>query len=144
MAHLLIVDDEPQVRSILTRVTKAAGHDSREASCWDEALAAMAEAPADVVLCDIEMPGEHDGVWLTNELRRRYAGLPVVLITGVDTVPPATSLQDGVIAYILKPFSQRSVLGAIERALTWQHDSLAAAPKNANADFLAAWFEGAR
>jgi CheY-like chemotaxis protein len=70
MARILIVDDEQGVRQVLTRYLSAPDRKIAEADSADAALAAMEKAPADVVFCDIQMPG-HDGLWLTTDLRKR-------------------------------------------------------------------------
>ncbi len=70
------------------------------------------------------MPGEHDGIWLANELRRRYQGCAVVLITSDQFVPGSTSLKAGVVPYIVKPFTSQQVLADRRAAVDWH----AAAP----------------
>lgn len=137
--HILIVDDEPPVREILARLMRASGHATKEAGNTQEALDSMSDSIAGVVLCDIQMPGEHDGIWLANELRRRYQATAVVLITAVNDVPPATSLRAGVVAYIMKPFTSETVFRAVKQAVAWHTDALAAGPRPYAADALAAW-----
>jgi DNA-binding NtrC family response regulator len=139
MADILIVDDELPIRKILRRYLDRDGHRIREAGDAQEAEAAMAAVPADVVLCDIWMPGEHDGIWLTNDLRRRYPQSAVVLVTGDRSVPPATSLRAGVVAYLIKPFSHASVLQAVALAVDWHLESLATEPVHDAADALNDW-----
>jgi DNA-binding NtrC family response regulator len=138
--HILIVDDEPPIRHLLSRVLGAAGHATREAGNTEEALASMEAEPAGVALCDVQMPGEHDGIWLTNEVRRKYHATAVVLVTGVHDVPPATSMRAGVIAYITKPFTSESVLHAVKQAITWHQETAAAGPSAGANDALDDWF----
>jgi DNA-binding NtrC family response regulator len=141
MAKVLIVDDEPQVREILNRHVTDAGHETCQAGNTEEALAAIKDFAADVALCDVQMPGAHDGIWLTNQLRRTYPHTAVVLCTSVSDVPPATSMQAGVVAYVVKPFNRKGLLDALEVGVKWHNESVTAGPAtSAASDALEAWF----
>lgn len=122
MAVILIVDDEAPVRQVLARWIAAAGHDVREADSADAALRDVETQLPAVVFSDIQMPGR-DGLWLTAELRRRYPTTAVVLVTGVSTVAPRISMQAGVVAYLIKPFTKAAIVEALSLALQWQKDA---------------------
>lgn len=142
MSHVLIVDDEAGIRRILRRWIADAGHEVGEADSAATALQALEARPADVVFCDVQMPGDHDGLWLTGEVRRRYPMSAVVLATGVSTVPPRISLQAGVIAYLIKPFEHRRLLDSLETAVKWNEDTKAAGPRPEDTGSrLAEWLE---
>ena len=128
MALILIVDDERSVRQVLARWLQGAGHEILEADSADAALEAMEKQPAAVVFSDIQMP-RRDGLWLTAELRQRYPATAVVLATQVSTIAPHISMQAGVLAYLVKPFSQESVIHALEAALAWHTDTVATGPR---------------
>jgi CheY-like chemotaxis protein len=141
MARVLLVDDEEGVRLVLRRWLESPDREVVEAESADAALEVMARQPADVVFCDIQMPGR-DGLWLTAELRKRYADTAVVLATSVSKVPPRISMQSGVLAYVVKPFSREAVLEAFDTALHW-HTEAAAAEKrpSESIDRLQAWLD---
>lgn len=142
MSLVLIVDDEADVRRILRRWIVVAGHEVAEAASAAAALEVLATRPADVVLCDVQMPGDRDGLWLTAEVRRRYPSMAVVLATGVSTVPPVISLQSGVPAYLLKPFERMRLLEALATAVIWHENVKAAGPRPDHAGArLTAWLE---
>jgi DNA-binding NtrC family response regulator len=124
---VLIVDDESAIREILARWLTAAGYETSEAADAEAALLEMARAPADVVMCDIEMPGR-GGVWLTGQLRERFPAAAMVLATAADSVPPATSFKPGVVDYLLKPFARERVLNAVASAVTWHAAAVAKGP----------------
>lgn len=128
MASVLIVDDEPGVREVLARWIQASGHATRDAADAEQALDLMAAQAADVAFCDIQMPG-HDGLWLTKQLRQRFAHVAVVLATSVTSVPPAVSMQCGVLAYLVKPLGRDAVLRALKTAVAWHDSALAAGPQ---------------
>jgi len=123
MAVVLIVDDEAPVRHLLARWIEAAGHDVREADSADAALRDIETQPPAVVFSDIQMPGR-DGLWLTAELRKHHPTTAVVLATGASTVAPRISMQAGVIAYLVKPFTKAAVVEALSLALQWQKDAV--------------------
>jgi DNA-binding NtrC family response regulator len=141
MAKVLIIDDEPSIRTLLNTHVSTAGHETREAENVDDALRVLKEFDAGVALCDVQMPGEHDGIWLTQHIRHTRPHTAVVLITSVADVPPATSMKAGVVAYVVKPFKRERVLQALEQAVKWHQESVAAGPKGTGApDALDDWF----
>ena len=80
---LLVVDDEPGVRSVLASALGDNGHLVAEAEDGRSAMAAIeGGAPLDALVTDLAMPGGMDGLALIREARRRRPGLPAVLVTG--------------------------------------------------------------
>jgi DNA-binding NtrC family response regulator len=122
MAAILVVDDEAPIRQLLVRWIQGAGHQAIEAESAEAALLEMQRREAAVVFTDIHMPG-HDGRWLTAELRTRHPQTAVVLATARDDIEPQVSLQFGVMAYLVKPFTQAAVLAALASALAWREDA---------------------
>jgi DNA-binding NtrC family response regulator len=141
MAAILIVDDEPGMRRLLARCIDGLGHEILEAESADAALEVMARKAAAMVFCDIQMPGR-DGLWLAAELRKRYGTTAIVLATSVSTVPPRISMQNGVLAYIVKPFSRQTVIDALQRALKWHEETVATGPRPEDTvDTLQEWLD---
>jgi len=118
MDRILIVDDEASVREILNRWLTAAGYEIGEAESAEAALDVMSRSRAGVVMCDIEMPGQ-GGLWMAEQLRERYPTTAMVLATGVDSIPPATSFKSGIVEYLVKPFERERVLTAVKAGLAW-------------------------
>jgi DNA-binding NtrC family response regulator len=144
VSSVLIVDDEPRIREILNRWLVAAGYDTREAPDADAAVELLGVSTSDVILCDIQMPG-HDGLWLVAQVLERFPNVAIVLATGVATVPPGTSLRNGVVEYLLKPFAREQVMLAVRRAVEWQEASSARKPRPAGAhDPVAEWISARR
>jgi len=101
--RVLIVDDEPGVRESLRMVLKGA-YEAIAVGSGAEALEVLATTPIDVVLLDIVMPGV-DGMQVLEELRTRYAQLPVVMLTATKTVKTAVgAMKLGAFDYVTKPF----------------------------------------
>ncbi len=141
MSSVLIVDDESGIRELLARWTSAAGYSISEAPDAETALAQMSREAADVVLCDIEMPG-HGGLWLAEQLRERYPNTAIVLATAVDSVPPTTSFKPGIVEYLVKPFARDLVLNAVSQGLAWRAAAIARGPATpADPDAVAKWLD---
>src|SRR5580704_3374135 len=112
MPIVLVVDDESQIRDLLVWWISADGHEVREAGTAAAALEDMRIAPAGIVLCDVNMPGEN-GLWLTGQLRSLFPETAIVLATSDRTIPPNISMQPGVVEYLGKPFTREEVLEAV-------------------------------
>ena len=113
---VLVVDDEPAMREMLSSLLEEAGIRARSAGSAKEALEATQEQEFDAVLSDIRMP-ERDGVALLAELREVRPETPVLLMTAFGSIDSAVeAMRDGAFDYITKPFKRGAVLAALERA----------------------------
>lgn len=99
-AHILIVDDESMVRSVLKKLLSLKGHQIEEAASGAEALETLAHSSFDLLFTDQAMP-QMSGQQLAAEVRQRYPDLPIVLLTGDTDVEHASQLVDVVAS---KPF----------------------------------------
>lgn len=86
MATILVVDDEPLVRTTLKTVLGRAGHTITFCESGLRALAAFKEQAFDAVLSDVRMP-QGDGAWLLREIRKTSGVMPVFLMTGLTDDP---------------------------------------------------------
>jgi CheY-like chemotaxis protein len=135
MNTVLVVDDEPKMRELLTRHLTPAGYTLKEAGDAVAALEIVRAGGVDVVVSDIFMPGK-DGLWLVAKLRAEFPTVAIVLATADDAVPGAVALQDGVVSYLLKPYTAAGVLKAIKKAVDWRATASPTAP---GADPLGEW-----
>ena len=113
--RILIVDDEAGVRESLRMVLKDTYEPVAVAS-GAEALDALAAGPFDVVLLDIVMPGM-DGLELLEEVRSRYARVPVIMLTATKTVKTAVgAMKLGAFDYVTKPFDVDELRCILDKA----------------------------
>jgi putative nucleotidyltransferase with HDIG domain len=118
LAPVLVVDDESGVRDLMRRWLTA-GFDVRTAGNADEALTRVQGDPPAVAVCDIRMPG-HDGLWLAQRIRDASPETAVIMATGVQDVASAvTSLQQGAIDYLTKPFGRDRLRDSVMRGVEW-------------------------
>jgi CheY-like chemotaxis protein len=123
MPIVLVVDDESQIRDLLVRWVGGDGYEVREAATAEAALADMHATPADIVLCDVRLPGE-TGLWLTGQLRLKFPETAIVLATSDTNVSPQITLQPGVVEYLAKPFTREEVLEAVRHAARWHETAV--------------------
>ena len=117
--HILALDDEPDVREMLSRWLQSAGLRCTAASTPAEALDTFDRDPADVALIDLRL-GRDSGLTTVRELRARREDLAIVLVTGVASFDAAVEgMRLGVMDYLLKPFTRGELLNLVGRALDW-------------------------
>jgi len=117
VGRVLVVEDEAYVRESLLAMLSARGFEVTGAPSLQEAEARLHDAPLDVVLSDLRMPGG-DGLTLVQRFRQLSPELPVVILTGHGTVPSAVEcLKAGASDYILKPADPEALEVALRRAL---------------------------
>jgi len=117
-ARCLIVDDDDQVRHVLTRVIQTHGLSAIEASSGVAALAVLAdEGEVPICITDIYMPGM-DGVTFLREALKQYPDMGVIMLTGVAEVTTAVEcLKLGALDYLAKPVVPEEVRVRLDKAL---------------------------
>jgi two-component system OmpR family response regulator len=115
-ASILIVDDDPRLRRLLSRFLLREGYQVGEAANADEMRRSLVVRDADLILLDLMLPGE-DGLSLTRELRAG-SDVAIVMLTGKgSTVDKVVGLEVGADDYITKPFDERELLARIRTVL---------------------------
>lgn len=116
MANILIIDDDPQIRSVLRIALKQAGYDVAEAGDGAEGLAKARSGRADLIVLDIGLP-EVDGLELCRRLRTER-DTPVLFLTARDDeIDRVLGFELGGDDYVAKPFSPRELLARIRAIL---------------------------
>ncbi len=129
MASILIADDDPNILRALAFLMHEEGHDVRIVADGEAALAAIAEAPPELVLLDVMMP-KRNGYDVCRALRtnRHFARLRIVMLTAKGReADKRAGLELGVDAYLTKPFAIRDVVGCVASVLDRPRAASAAA-----------------
>ena len=124
MAHILVIDDDPGIRSLLTRILKARGHDVRAAVDGSAGAKLYRQTPFELVITDIVMPNR-EGIETIRLLRQWDAALPILAISGSGHdgyLRFAVNL--GATAALEKPFDSEDLVSTVEKLLatTVQHE----------------------
>lgn len=134
-SHILIVDDDPSIRALLTEYFAENGLRVSTAGSSAEMSAILAEAAIDLVVLDLRLAGE-DGMAIARSLRRESA-IPLIMLTGVrDEADRVMGLELGADDYLTKPFSPRELLARIRTVL---RRAKAATPAQARASEIRAF-----
>ncbi len=116
-ARLLVVDDEPSIRELLTASLRFAGFEVFAAADGQEALAQADRHRPDLVVLDVMLP-DLDGFAVTRRLRERGRDMPVLFLTARDeTADKVQGLTVGGDDYVTKPFSLEEVVARIRAVL---------------------------
>ncbi len=122
MAHILLVEDSPEVSLSVREILTAAGHSVEDANSGKEALVRLKAGKFDLIVSDIWMP-EMDGIALLKEIRGAGNTIPVVVISGgapnaplTYTAPLAATFGANTVVY--KPFERAELLKAIDSVLS--------------------------
>jgi DNA-binding NtrC family response regulator len=102
--RILLVDDDPVIRSVLHRLVTSLGHTALQATNGEHAIALMRTERVDLCITDLRMPGA-DGFAVLDAARRKQPPVAVVVLTGEGTVTDAVAaLRAGAIDFLAKPF----------------------------------------
>ncbi len=112
MTRVLIVDDEPGIRETLTITLRASGYVIATAADGEEALAAVAAQPPDIVVLDLGLP-DLDGVEVIARLRATFQGSILVLSGRSDSADKVDALDAGADDYVTKPFGMDELLARL-------------------------------
>jgi putative nucleotidyltransferase with HDIG domain len=123
MHSVLVVDDDDTLRGVIRSWVESAGFATREAGDAEQALQLMETEPADIAVCDVNMPG-WSGVWLAEQIRDRFPRTAIIMATAARDVETAVaSLRNQVVDYILKPFDRTRLAEALALGRDWHSAS---------------------
>ncbi|MGR6430879.1 nitrogen assimilation response regulator NtrX [Rhizobium sp. PAMB 3182] len=118
-SDILVVDDEEDIREIVSGILSDEGHETRTAFDSDSALAAISDRVPRLIFLDIWMQGSKlDGLALLEEIKNRHPDVPVVMISGHGNIETAVAaIKRGAFDFIEKPFKTDRLILVAERAL---------------------------
>ena len=117
--EILVVDDNLDIRKLISGILKDQGMIVREAANFDQALLEINKKLPDVAILDVKLDkGDNDGIELLIRLKKIDKDVPVIMISGHANVQMAVdSLKLGAFEFIQKPFSSERLLNFINRAI---------------------------
>ena len=118
-AEILIIDDNSDIRNIINDLIIEAGHRTRLAANYNQALNEIDKKLPDVAIIDVKLDkGDNDGLKLLSHIKTKDQNIPVIVITGHANVEMAIkALKAGAFEFIEKPFNQERLLNFVNRAI---------------------------
>jgi len=117
--EILVIDDNSDIRQLISGILKDKGFSVREATNYDQALLEISKKLPDVAIIDVKLDkGDNDGLELLEHLKKIDDDVPVIMISGHANVQMAVdALKLGAFEFIQKPFSTERLLNFLNRAI---------------------------
>lgn len=114
--RVLVVDDEEDFQQLLTMRLKLRGYDTVSVGTGEQALASMAQRPAELVVLDVRLPGM-DGLQTLERIRESYPATQVIMLTGYADPTINDKVEDrGAFAFMMKPVLIGELLEKLQQA----------------------------
>jgi DNA-binding NtrC family response regulator len=117
MQRILIVEDEDDVLDVLTDAISDEGYATVAAATGDEAVALLEVSELGMVVTDINLPGQWDGIDVAVAARQVHPGIPVLFISGRHWRLAEAEKLGGPAAFLRKPFSLTTLLHDVDRLM---------------------------
>lgn len=126
MARVLIVDDEIDIRQVISRILQSAGHATSTAENGRQAMDHLQREPVDLMITDVFMP-EMEGLETVKLTRRLYPALPIIAVSGGGSLGASEYLMFarcfGATATLEKPFEIAGLLDLVNELLNSPGDA---------------------
>ena len=121
-ARILIAAHHKRVRQLLRQILESAGYRVTEApTAWD-ALWSVEMGATSVAFCDMDVPNTK-GLWLADQITASSPATAIVLATSNSEIATVESMRTGIVAYLVKPLSERLVRAAATDGVRWSADA---------------------
>jgi DNA-binding NtrC family response regulator len=116
--RILLADDDPSYQATMAELLRAEGYEITCVNTGEAAFGAAEREQFDLLLADLEMPGNED-LALVKGVAGRHGNLPIIIVTGFPSLRTAmASIELPVAAYLVKPVTFPSLAGRIEQAIS--------------------------
>ncbi len=116
--HLLVVEDDPEMRDLLRKVLEKEGYRVSVASDGAEALSLLGQAAFDLIVTDMLMPVKN-GLDLLHDVHRSRPSLPVIMVTAFgDWASYSRAVEEGAAAFINKPLRMSELVSTVQTTLS--------------------------
>ena len=128
--EILVIDDNLDIRQLMSGLLKDKGYNVRQAANYDQALIEINKKLPDIAIIDVKLDkGDNDGIDLLQQIKKINSEIPIIMISGHANVQMAVdSLKLGAFEFMQKPFSTERLLNFVNRAI--EHISLKEENKN--------------
>jgi len=118
-AEILIIDDNSDIRFLISGLLKECGFYIRQAANYNQALSEIDKKLPDVAIIDVKLDkGDNDGIELLTHIKKKDADVPVIIISGHANIKMAVdSLKSGAFEFIQKPFDSQRLINFVNRAI---------------------------
>ena len=120
MARILIIDDEPQIRSMLTLMLEREGYEIVEAADGVAGIKIYRQNPADLIITDLIMPNK-DGIGMIIDLKKEFPDVKIIAMSGGGLNKPDGYLKGakklGAACTLTKPIDREEMLNAVRETL---------------------------
>jgi DNA-binding NtrC family response regulator len=119
MHHLLIIDDEPEILSVLSRVLHDRRYDIKCGRTAQEALTIVENSAVDLIICDYMLGPGLNGVQLLEKITKKKKDIVCILLTGYADIKIAMEAINtiGLYKFVLKPWDNNELIITVRRAL---------------------------
>jgi len=117
--EILVVDDNSDIRTLISGILQDKGYSVRQAANFDQALSEINKKIPDAAVIDVKLDkGDNDGIELLTHLKKKDEDVPVIMISGHANVQMAVdSLKLGAFEFMQKPFSSERLINFVNRAV---------------------------
>ena len=116
--HILIVEDEDAIAAFVATTLEREGYTTSRARTGEDALSQLFNSAPDLVLLDLMLPGDIDGLQVCRAIRQGGTYIPIIMVTAKDEdVDKVIGLELGADDYITKPFKTRELLARVRAVL---------------------------
>ena len=118
-AEILVVDDNADIRFLISSLLKDIGFYIRQAANYNQALSEIDKKLPDVAIIDVKLDkGDNDGIELLTHIKKKNVDIPVIIISGHANIKMAVdSLKSGAFEFIQKPFDSQRLINFVNRAV---------------------------
>src|SRR5271163_677698 len=117
MQKIVIVEDDRDMRLVLSKYLLKFNYQVTQVSSGKEALEVLEDEKPDLILCDFKL-GDMNGVALLKKIKEKYSDIPVIFITGYGDIKIAVEvMQLGAFDYLTKPLIPEEILLTVRKAL---------------------------
>ena len=118
MSQILVIDDDADVRTVLTGTLEAAGHEVRTADTVKNARQILQEWNPEILFCDLFFGDSEDGMILLSHIQNLSPRPVIIMMSGYGSIELAVaSMKEGADDFLTKPINQEELIARVERYL---------------------------